>query len=77
MWDERRGAKLRLYLLIESVEVGGETAVYRNWLQAFTAETLTTELEANGFAVEWIGSDLTGSPLVDDSQFVGVIARKT
>ncbi len=58
------------------VEQSGKTAVYRNWLQAFTAETLTLELEENGFAVEWVGSDLTGSPLVDDSSFVGVIARK-
>lgn len=57
------------------IEESGEISVYRNWFQDFTPETIRAELEANGFAVESLWSDLTGTPLQPDSEWIGVVAR--
>ena len=58
------------------IEADGTYAVYHNWVQEFTLETITAELEQNGFAVEFVGSDLMGTPLAAESEMIGIVARK-
>lgn len=57
------------------VEQTGKISVYRNWFQDYTAASIRAELEANRFSVESLWSDLTGTPLEVDSDWIGVIAR--
>jgi SAM-dependent methyltransferase len=57
------------------IEAGGKISVYRNWFQDYTASSIRAELEANGFAVESLWSDLTGSVYTSSSDWIGVIAR--
>jgi SAM-dependent methyltransferase len=59
------------------VEADGKVSVYRNWFQDYTPETIRTELEQNNFAVEGLWSDLTGSPLIPESDWIAVIAEKS
>lgn len=61
------------YLVIEG---SGEVTVYRNWFQDYTSQTITRELEANGFRVESLWGDLTGSPYREDGQWMGAAARR-
>ena len=58
------------------MEANGDYAVYRTWAQTFTVESITAELAGNGFVVELVGSDLRGSPLVEGSEMIGLVARK-
>ena len=58
------------------IEANGNCAVYRNWVQEFTVESICAELEQNGFVVETVGSDLMGTPATAKSAFIGVVARK-
>jgi SAM-dependent methyltransferase len=57
------------------IEDSGKTSVYRNWFQDYTAETIRAELEANGFEVESLWNDLTGTPHEPTSFWIGVVAR--
>lgn len=57
------------------VEAEGRVWRVYNWLQHFTVETLTAELEAAGFVVEDVSGDLTGAPRTPESHDLGVIAR--
>lgn len=61
------------YLVIEE---NGKITDYRNWFQDFTPETITQELQANGFLVESLWGDLTGSPYSVESDWIGVIAQR-
>ena len=56
------------------IEESGTLSVYRNWFQDYTAETIRAELESNGYIVESLWGDLTGSPLSSSSDWIGVIA---
>jgi SAM-dependent methyltransferase len=58
------------------IEAGGRTTVYRNWFHYYSPETITAELEAQGFIVEGLYSDLWGTPYQEDSGWIGVVARK-
>ena len=58
------------------VEAGGRVAIYRLWLQDFTPASITTELEQAGFDVEGLWGDLTGGPLDEDGEWIGVLARR-
>jgi SAM-dependent methyltransferase len=58
------------------VEADGKLSVYRNWFQDYTRHTITQELEAGGFAVQSVWSDLIGSDFADDSEWIGVVAKK-
>ena len=60
------------YIVIED---DGKISVYRNWFQDYTPETIRAELEAGGFAVESLWGDLTGTPLMPESEWIGVVAR--
>lgn len=58
------------------VEPDGSLTVYRNWFQDYTPATLRAELDAHGFEVEGVWNDLAGSPLTEDGEWIGVVARK-
>ena len=58
------------------IEESGRVSVYRNWFQDFTRETITRELESGGFTVESVWGDLTGTPFSEDTDWIGIVARK-
>ncbi len=58
------------------VEPSGKISVYRNWFQDYSKGRIRAELEANGFTVQGVWGDLTGSPLTEESDWIGLIARK-
>jgi SAM-dependent methyltransferase len=57
------------------IDPDGTLTVYRNWFQDYTPETITAELEAHGFAVVGLWSDLVGTPLSEASEWIGVECR--
>lgn len=59
------------------IEGDGKISVYRNWFQDYTPETIRAELIAGGFAVESLWGDLTGTHYTLDSEWIGVVARKS
>jgi SAM-dependent methyltransferase len=58
------------------IEENGKISVYRNWFQDYSAETIRAELDRNRFTVESLWSDLLGTPLEPDAEWIGVIARR-
>jgi SAM-dependent methyltransferase len=58
------------------VEENGALSVYRMWFQDYTRETITGELEAGGFAVQSVWSDLIGTGYTKDTEWIGVVAHK-
>jgi SAM-dependent methyltransferase len=58
------------------IEADGRIWVYRHWFQDYDRETITKELEAGGFLVESLWSDLTGSPYAEDTEWIGIVARR-
>jgi hypothetical protein len=59
------------------IEADGKVSVYRNWFQDYNRESITEELEESGFAVESFWSDLTGAPYRENTEWIGVVARKS
>lgn len=57
------------------IEEDGKISVYRNWFQDFSLGTIIAELAEGGFAIQSTWSDLTGTPYVEDTEWIGVIAR--
>jgi SAM-dependent methyltransferase len=57
------------------IEDNGKVSVYRNWFQDFSRETITAELVAGGFAVQSVWNDLTGTPFVEDTEWIGIVAK--
>ena len=51
-------------------------SVYRNWFQDYTRESITSELEDGGFVVQSVWNDLIGTSFTDNTEWIGVIARK-
>ena len=58
------------------VEENGALSVYRMWFQDYTRETIMGELEAGGFAVQSVWSDLIGTGYTEETEWIGVIAQK-
>lgn len=58
------------------IEESGKVSVYRNWFQDFTCETITKELEEEGFAIQGVWNDLIGTPLTVDTEWIGIVAKK-
>ena len=58
------------------IEADGKVSVYRNWVQDYGGERITEELEEGGFTVESVWGDLTGAPYQEDTEWIGVVARK-
>lgn len=60
------------YLIVEET---GSWQVF-NWLQHFTPDSISRELEAAGFAIESITASLSGETLQAGSTSIGLIAKK-
>lgn len=58
------------------IEEGGKVSVYRNWFQDFTRETITAELEVEGFVVLNVWNDLIGTPFSEDADWIGLVVQK-
>jgi SAM-dependent methyltransferase len=58
------------------LEEDGKLSVYRNWFQDFSRETITEELEKGGFTVQSVGNDLLGTPFTEDTEWIGIVAKK-
>ncbi len=59
------------YLIIEP----NETWQIFNWFQHFTPQSIEVELKQAGFAVTQMAGDLTGEPLQQDGELIGIIAN--
>ncbi len=59
------------YLIIEPEE----TWQIFNWFQHFTPQSIKVELEGAGFSVCQMAGDLTGEPLQQDGELIGIIAQ--
>jgi SAM-dependent methyltransferase len=60
---------------IITVETDGKLSVYRNWFQDYTRDSITKELEAEGFTVQSTWSDLLGTEYKEDTEWIGVVTR--
>ena len=58
------------------VETNGKVSVYRMWFQDYTPATIAAELARGGFEVESVWGDLTGQPYQENSEWIGIVARK-
>lgn len=61
------------YIVLEPT---GKISIYRDWFQDYSAETIRAEIEDHAFVVESLWSDLTGTPLQPDTDWIGIIARR-
>ena len=61
------------YIVIEADE---RVAVYRNWFQDYTPDTITAELLQGGFQTDSLWGDLTGQPYTVTSEWIGLITSK-
>lgn len=52
------------------------TRVFYNWLQYYSLESITAELEENGFRVVEAYSDVAGTPYSEESPEIAVAAKK-
>jgi len=69
---EEEKVTLDKYTIIEE----SRTRVVYNWLQHFSAESLTEEFEGNGFKVEEIYSDVAGKTFASESTEIAIVAKK-
>ena len=69
---EEEKVTLDKYTIIEEFR----TRVVYNWLQHFSAESLTEEFEGNGFKVEEIYSDVAGKTFASESTEIAIVAKK-
>ncbi len=58
------------------IDADGALRVYRNWFQDYTPQRIRAELEAGGFEVLGLWGDLMGTPLDEDTEWIGVLARR-
>ena len=54
-----------------------QTKEIYNWQQCFSRESLQTEFEAAGFAVDGFFSDVAGKPFDENSDEFAIVARRT
>jgi len=59
------------------MDENGMLLVYRNWFQDYTRETITSELENGGFSMQSVWSDLVGTPYTEDTEWIGIVAKKS
>lgn len=55
----------------------GDLAEYRIWNRLYTSVTATELVERFGFKVEGVWADLTGLPFSADSEWLGLVVRKS
>ncbi|MTI57808.1 class I SAM-dependent methyltransferase [Geosporobacter ferrireducens] len=61
------------YLVIEKC---GKISVYRNWFHDYSLGEIREVLEAGSFSVQSAWSDLTGKPYKENSEWIGIVAKK-
>lgn len=61
------------YLVIEE---SGKVSVYRNWFHDYSLEAITEVLASCGFCVEEKWNGLTGEPYNENSEWIGLLAKK-
>ncbi|NLT42424.1 MAG: class I SAM-dependent methyltransferase [Anaerolineae bacterium] len=66
-------AHVRQVLIIDGT---GAVSRYRIWDRSYSPESVTQMLAAQGFRVEGLWEDLTGTPLREESSSLGVVARR-
>lgn len=59
------------------IEADGTQTHYRNWYHDYTPETLSPVLEQASYDILEMRSDLMGTPYSDDSNWCGIIAKKS
>ena len=69
---EQAKVLLDKYTIIEA----SRTREVYNWLQCYSEKTLSNEFETNGFEVENVYSDVTGSTFRSDAAEIAIVARK-
>jgi SAM-dependent methyltransferase len=60
-----------------TIEADGRVSVYRNWFQDYIPESITAELSSAGFDVESVWGNLTGQPYTPQSEWIGVVTRRS
>ena len=60
-----------------TIEADGRVSVYRNWFQDYIPESITAELSSSGFDVESVWGNLTGQPYTPQSEWIGVVTRRS
>jgi SAM-dependent methyltransferase len=58
------------------IEPSGGLTVYRIWRQEYTPDSIAAELKLGGFEILSLWGDLTGMADSEDSDWIGVVARK-
>jgi SAM-dependent methyltransferase len=58
------------------IEETGKVSVYRMWFQDYNPQSISEELARGGFRIESLWSDLCGTPLTEDTEWIGVISRR-
>lgn len=58
------------------IEADGTLSVYRNWFQDYSRAAIIQELTEGGFQVESTWGDLTGTPYSDETEWIGVVAKR-
>lgn len=61
------------YLVIEE---SGKLSVYRNWFHDYSLEEIVEVLNNHGFSVKKTWSNLTGTQYQENSEWIGIIAKK-
>ena len=56
------------------IEQDGTVTTYRCWFKDHTPQTISAVLEQNGFTVKGMWNDLCGTPLTDDTEWIGIVA---
>ncbi len=69
---EKEKVTLDKYTILEETQ----TRTVYNWLQYFSAESLTEEFKANGFTVESFYSDIAGKNFDPESAEIALVAKK-
>lgn len=72
-YDPSQGVSLKQHIIIEEET---ELSVYNLWEQCYTAESIKSLLNENGFEIGTVVADLTGVAYSADSKSIGIIARK-
>lgn len=58
------------------IEESGKVSIYRNWFHDYSLEEISGVLISNGFSVQDTWSDLTGEPYKNNSEWIGIIAKR-
>ena len=68
-----RGVTLEQFIIVEG---DGPMAVYRVWSHDYSPDEISSVLAGAGFEVESLWGDLIGTPLSEEPDWIGVVARR-